>query len=338
MKTATFKINEKNHSEASLNQWQNHFEKIYGKRNKGKDPEVLWFRVFENASKVAESLRRYQYGEAMQFVSHVLCWLSGFCSRTDRNIGRIVWEKYPSVCPYCRKDTEHKVKSCTCQAHRVEIEEAATHKKGTMIDEGTLEYFREHFKKPRTLDRWVNMFAKLYGNSNYAASIEHIGFHLMEEIGEVGRAWRRKQEFATRVQKKLEKDTDIEKAKTQFEMDIDYEIADIFSWLCALVNKISWIIEAAENFGKSANEIKFRSRGAVHFEMPEVTLSSFVFAEYGKGCPNCGKMTCTEECFVTECKFITEEKKCGFDFQKKKSCDFGKTFDQSRACGTISSV
>jgi len=332
-------ISEKNYARASLYQWQNHVERIYGKRNASKPEEIIWFRVLENASKVAENLRRYRYGEGMQSLSHVFCWLCAFCIRTNRNIEEIVWKKYPYVCPYCRKDRERAVKSCTCPGHRMETEETPTHKKEMMINEEILKNFRKIFNKnkPRSLDGWVRMFDRLYENSNYSASIEHIGFHLTEEVGEVGRVWRRKQEFEKRVQKGLEKGTDIKKARFQFEVDLDYEIADVFSWACALINKIRWIIEAAEDFGKSAIEIKIEHRKPGYLPMPKVTLSRFVFDEYGEGCPNCGEMICFEEnCYIIECKFMTEKKICGFYWKGQKSCPYGKA--QSSACGTASSV
>lgn len=339
MKKATVIINEKNHGYASLNQWQSYFQSIYGERNeKIEDPEVVLSRVSENASKVAENLRRYKYGEAMRSLAHVFCWLCGFCSRTRRNLGKIVWRKYPYVCPYCRRDKEDEVKSCTCLGYRVEIEEAPSHKKAKIIDEETLSYFRGFFKnkKPATLDRWVRMFEKLYRNSNYSASIEHIGFHLMEEIGEVSRAWRRKQEFEQRVQKRSERDTqDIEKARKKFDVNVDYEIADVFSWICALINKITWIVEAVENYGKSTMEIRMPPRRPRFISLPKVTLSSYAFSEYKDGCPNCGSPKCSEDCFLTECEFFTEKKKCGFEWKEVLTCDYGKTIGQSHSCGKV---
>jgi NTP pyrophosphatase (non-canonical NTP hydrolase) len=334
MKRTTIEINDGNYAQTSLNQWQNYFESIYEERNrKIKNVEVIWFRVLENASKVAEDLRRYKYGNAMENLSHMFCWLCGFCSRTKRNLGETVWKKYPYVCPYCREDRDKVVKSCNCPGHRMETEETPTHRKEKMINEEILDYFRKTFKKkkPRSLDGWVSMFDKLYKNSNYSASIEHIGFHLMEEIGEVSRAWRRKQEF----EKRKEKNSDIKKARAQLELDLDYEIADVFSWMCALINKISSIADAVENLGKSTIEIRMAHRKTAHMPIPKVALSNFVFAEYGRGCPNCGRKKCLEDCFLTECKFMTEKKKCGYEWKEQRVCDYGKTLEESYVCGKV---
>lgn len=336
--SALFEINDKNYYEASMSQWQNHFEKIYGERNRGKDPEIIWFRVLENASKVAESLRRYEYGNAFIYLAHMFCWTLGFCSLTRRNVKDTVWKKYPYVCPYCRKDRENVFKSCTCMGQRREIEETPTHEKERMLNEQILAHFRTHFakKKPKKLDDWVLMFAKIYDNANYSASVEHIGFHLMEEVGEVSRVFRRMGEYEKRVKRGFEEGTDINKAREQYELDLDYEIADVFSWMCALISKISSIIEAVENYGEMIKIILPRRR-AVELKLPEVTLSSFIFSEYGMGCPNCQQMMCSEDCFLTECKFMIGGKKCGFDWKGKKLCDYGKTREQSYSCGTISS-
>lgn len=330
-------ILEENYNDASMNQWQRHFEKIYGERNKGKDPEIIWFRVLENASKVAENLRRYEYGNAFIYLSHMFCWTLGFCSLIERRVEEIVWKKYPYVCPYCRKDKEEVFKSCTCAGQRREIEETPTHEKERMINEEILTHFRTHFsdRKPRKLDDWVHMFDEIYGNVNYSASIEHIGFHLMEEVGEVGRVLRRSKEYERRVAEGFEKGTDINKARKQYEVDLDYEIADVFSWTCALISKISSIIDAVENYENETIKVTWPRRRPVEFRPPSATLSSFIFSEYGKGCPNCQQVTCSEDCFLTECKFMTRRKKCGFDWKEKELCDYGKTLEQSHSCGTV---
>lgn len=332
------KIKERDYDKASLRMWQEHFRIIYGEKNSHLRPEDLWFRVLENASKVAENLRRYKYAKAFESLAHVTCWISGFVNLQKKDLETIVWKKYPYICPYCRKDEDEVVRPCSCGIKRVELEEAQSYQKETMIREKMTKHFAKGFndKKPSKLDYWIVMYKELYGNVTYSIPIEHIGFHLMEEIGEVSRVLRRRKEFEDRINSGKEKGTDHEMARQQFEYDLDSEIADVFSWVCTLVHKIQSLSKALQEFhdGMSSISIKVTPVKETRYviEIPEVTFSEILYSIYGKGCPNCHNEICGEDCFLSECKFLREGKECGYDWNDKGKCAYG--YKQSNKCGS----
>jgi NTP pyrophosphatase (non-canonical NTP hydrolase) len=332
------KITKSNYANASVNMWQQHFKDIYGKKNKDLSSEELWFRVFENSSKVAENLRRYKYAAAFESLAHVTCWLLGFSTRIEKNVEDVVWKKYPYICPYCRKEKEDVVRPCSCGTMRTQLEEAESAKKEKMVREEMMKYYAERFKdkKPKKLDDWVTMYEQLYGNITYSIPIEHIGFHLMEEIGEVSRCLRRRKEFEKRVGRGLEDGTDLQMARAQFDKDLDSEIADVFSWTCTLVHKIRSLAKALEDFQDHMSEmmqikVTLRSR-EYKFELPEITFSDVLYMIYGKGCPSCQNKVCVEDCFLNECKFVAKNGECAYEWDGKDRCDYGKPKVQSADC------
>jgi len=335
-------FDKENYTEASLNDWQHRFQEIYGEKNQNRRPENIWAQVTENLSKVAENLRRFKYAAAFQSLCHVLCWVCAFVNRTEKNLEDLVWKKYPFVCPYCLRVP------CSCGAVRVKLEEAHTHVKETFIQEEVNRRYAEKFKeqRPSKLDDWVLMYAKLYGNTTYSMPVYQIGFHLMEEDGEVSRILRRKREFETRVEQRLEVGTDLEMARQEFERDLDSELADVYSWLCTLVYKLQTLSRALQDFQGHMNNlkgvspsIKIVKPGAkpteIPYDPPEATFSSVLFWEYGDGCPNCGCNPCSKTCFLRECKFMDKHGKCKFDWSSQKRCNYGKTQSQSEGCGLV---
>lgn len=339
-------ISESNFADCSLTVWQEHFNLIYGKKNESLSSEELWARVYENASKVAENLRRYRYAAAFQSLAHVTCWVLGFANRTRKKLEDVVWRKYPYVCPYCRTlENDEAVRACSCGTKRTQLEEAETHVKATMIQDHVIKHFAEVFKekKPSKIDGWVQMYARLYGNTTYSMPVEHIGFHLMEEIGEVIRVLRRRKEFDRRVEKGLEKGTDVSMAKQAFEYDLDSELADVFSWTCTLAYKIESLAQALKDFQDQLNDLKegrahiriqfpYAKPTDIPFNIPQVTFSSVLYWEYGNGCPNCNSIPCTENCFLSECEYRLRGGKCGFVWSGRDRCKYGKLKSQSDQC------
>jgi NTP pyrophosphatase (non-canonical NTP hydrolase) len=332
------KIKMSNYDKVPLRMWQEHFKTIYGKKNSRLRPEDIWFRVLENASKVAENLRRYKYAKAFESLAHVTCWISGFATRQKKDLETVVWKKYPYICPYCRKDTDEVIRPCSCGIKRVELEEANSYVKETMIRDEMMKYFADKFKnlQPSKLDDWIVMYKKLYGNVIYSIPIEHIGFHLMEEIGEVSRVLRRKKEFEDRVKNGKEKGTDHDIARQQFEYDLDSEIADVFSWVCTLVHKIQLLSKALKEYHDGMPSISIKTTPVREtrypIEIPEVTFSEILYSVYGKGCPNCHNVICSEDCFLSECKFMRDGGQCGYDWTGKDRCAYG--YEQSNKCGS----
>ncbi len=184
---------------SSLNEWQKMFERIYGNVNATLSAEQIWMHVMEEAGEVARDMRKEDYDKLAQDLPDIFAWLCSFATQTGIHIEDAIWTKYPQICPYCLRK-----RNCVC------------------ISEGHATYSRRRLKshiknnhRPISLDSWENMFHEIFGNVNRILSRASIGFHLMEEIGEVASLLRRDQ--------------------TE---EYSIEIADVFAWLVAIPMKM----------------------------------------------------------------------------------------------------
>ncbi|MEM3713059.1 MAG: MazG nucleotide pyrophosphohydrolase domain-containing protein [Thermoproteota archaeon] len=195
----------------SLDRWVKFFDEIYGERNRGMMNEEIWLHVVEEVAELTEDLRkthikpRYNKKGELEGVlvnfADIFAWLCAFVTRHG-SLEEIVWHKFPNICPYCFAD-----KDCLCIARMSYMDKEEREK-----------YLETHRKNknnfPQKLDDWKKMFDRIYGNINRVQSIEQIGFHMTEEVGEVAR------EIRLRRKEELKE-----------------EIADVFAWLIAIILK-----------------------------------------------------------------------------------------------------
>lgn len=160
----------------SLNDWQNIFEKIYGKKDR-RDytaADVL-LHVQEEAAKIDEALRKGLENEAIVALPFLFCWLLGFCNMAKINAEKAVWSKYQGICPYCGRE-----KDCMCITAETKPKEWIKNPQG---------------KVPESLLEWQEMFTKIYGKINKASWPIQIWLHYHEELGEVSREFRLKEKI-----------------------------------------------------------------------------------------------------------------------------------------------
>ena len=176
-----------------LKQWQAMLKRIFGEKNKrDSDSADLLLHVVEEASACAESLRK-ENGALESPIAHMFSWLIAFATSLEIDMEEAVFQKYHGSCPYCGRK-----RNCIC---------ISSEKKPSR-------WFRDRSAKvPRSLAKWQRLFERIYGNVNKVAGREKIWLHLLEEIGDVSKAQRRK------------------RMKT-----IKEELADVFAWLCSLSN------------------------------------------------------------------------------------------------------
>ncbi len=154
----------------SLVQWQEMFRDIYGERNLPLDPGAIWLHLVEEAGEVAKDFRKEYYRDLARDLPDVFAWLCAFANQYGLDLQEVVWEGYPRVCPYCQKAV-----NCLCIGQKkVEKDQAA-------LDN----HRRQRASIPGSLDDWVDMFRDIYGGVNAIQGRAAVGFHLMEEIGEV---------------------------------------------------------------------------------------------------------------------------------------------------------
>ncbi len=93
-------------------------------------------------------------------------WFVSLMNQLHINLEKDLWERFPGVCPYCRK------KPCQCKEIKPE----------KRIDL-TLSLKN---KKPETLEEFQELLEKIYPFSK--RTIEDAGIHLAEEMGELSEA------------------------------------------------------------------------------------------------------------------------------------------------------
>lgn len=183
----------------SLSEWQRMFDEIYGAANRQLEPEVIWMKVVEELGEVATDLRKENYSALEKDLPDVFAWLCAFAERMSRNVEDTVWAKYPGVCPYCLKP-----EFCVCIGGTSRAFSAARIRQ--QVANG---------RRPVTLGEWENMFNTIYGNVNTIVMTPAVGFHLLEEVGEVAKA-----------------------LASPSHAGLDEGIADVFAWTIALSMKI----------------------------------------------------------------------------------------------------
>ena len=229
----------------TLDQWEeNFYEK--GSRHLGElTPSHVWLRSVENAgTRVAEFVRREEYQEAIQSLGEAFGLLCYFVrkfreSHKISSLSEIAWNKYPGMCYACAdKIPENEAigedyVSCICLGMQGKPRSKNKGKK-------RLEHARKKKKKPKTLDEWSDMIKSIYKGAHSVLPISAICLHFIEEIGEVTKELYEYEELAKSENSKSEPKKKIKK--------LEEEIADTFSWIFGLINKIDQLFEKARNY------------------------------------------------------------------------------------------
>lgn len=232
----------------------------------------LWF-VGYIASPIAESVRREDFANAVEQIGEALKWLCCFVQKYSivvpgekvhirKPLSDLVWDKYTGICYACSfLYTEEQVKSerylpCICSTRRAQIErreeflseeeKELNRLRGQMAKQGRK-------PKPSTLDQWAQMIKTVYGPAHFDMPLTAICLHFIEEVGEVSRAIRK-----------------VEEADVQTEWEIgmselEDELADVFSWIFGLLNKVNQYIGKAKSY--------YIRRGLSEDILPEAIIS-----------------------------------------------------------------
>jgi len=230
----------------SLDEWEKHFYERGSEQLGGLTPSSIWLRSVENAgTRVAEFIRREEYQEAVESLGEALGLLCCFVRKYREGhelstLSDIAWNKYPGMCYACAdKIPENEVKqkdyvSCICLGMQGKP-------KAKKKSKENLERAQKMKKKPRTLDEWSGMIKAIYKEAHSVLPISGLCLHFIEEIGEVTREL---YEYDA-----LEKRNTVEKKVLAKKIKkLEGEIADTFSWIFGLVNKIDQLFEKARDY------------------------------------------------------------------------------------------
>lgn len=297
------RLTEDSYKDADLEHWLREFYVLYGPNNKSRSIPDIWLGVMKNASYVAEATRKNNPGEILEGTAHVFSWLCSVIGRCryehndleirskwqfDRTIEEIIFTKYPRHCPLCLQE------ECHCPIKRIYYEEAnsVARTKIWQDNKPKLKRFQETSVMPQTLTQWSDMFSYIYGEVNYSASLDSICFHFLEEIGEAAGAIFKVRRLSPEYVQESEKE------------GIYNELADIFSWLFGLFNKVNRMLVGVERFLVT---YQVPSKENKETSMPPpISIDTILWKSYSrKGekyltCPHCGKNVC--ECGDAETK------------------------------------
>ena len=260
-------ITKENLETSGLDGWVTEFYEIYKNKDRKRSVSDMWLHLVENASKVAEALRRNDLGMASSELAHVFAWLCSFvakCQDKDleaNNIDKIylldepfsdtVYKLFQNLwCKVCRASP------CRCALDRVRYETKIRSK--IQIGKRLASSIPpdERHKIPPTLDKWIEMFEDIYENSDYGYPIDYICFHFLEEVGEVCRAILALSRFAEKTEDELTGPelNELEGLKNNYKE----ELVDVFAWVASLVMKLQFLYKVI-----TGEEGKFRLSGIV---------------------------------------------------------------------------
>ena len=204
------------------------FAEIFAVQNSWLSLDAIWLRVVEEAGQLAEALRTQRVSRLRDddVLADPLAWLFAFANRLGLNLGEVAWSKFPAVCPYCvvgqadfealartteprrtRNEGQGVMSTCHCP-----IDQQPSYDEIQLL----IEPFRlRRDLKPVTLYDWQLMFREIYFEQHARREdLDQLGYHLVEELGEVAREVRSRNFDACKL-----------------------ETADVFSWLLSLGTK-----------------------------------------------------------------------------------------------------
>lgn len=287
---------------------------IYAKQDEMRSIWDVWLHANHHASAIGEEVRKNKpSGALLEEIADFAMWLFTIAVKLNRPLGEktgidkrseepliriskgfsdLLWSKYPGMCPVCywrrtggdrtKEKTEKFGQKCDCL--QVDVESRNQDQKRQHVV-ALREYAKESQESmPTTVDHWQTMFGSIYEANLRHIDLTDIAFHLLEEMGEVSDAIVRMYTYTE---------------KRPFALDelswrqtwLEEEIADVSSWLFALVNKLDFIRVTADEYDK------WRYKDA-HVPRESIQLSRIIWTRYGSDdltafyCQKCKKNEC----------------------------------------------
>jgi len=149
----------------------------------------------------------------------------------------LLWRKYPKLCPTCalQKITdkpENRLETllpCECASRKREIE----YKNARRIRLSKISSYSTKIgeEKPTSIDEWQTMFGSVFAQSIAGLSFVEMALHFLEELGETSDAMIRMYSYTS--------DNFAVGEPNWRQANLEAQLADVFSWLFALIEKIN---------------------------------------------------------------------------------------------------
>lgn len=280
----------------------------------------IWLHTNHHAAAIGEEVRKAKPGGTLlDEIAHFSMWLftllgrlqGGFGSgdvkldsareriiKIGLNYSDLLWQKYPRMCPVCywrrssgdrdREDDDGFRLECDCLLVDVETRGQLQKRKHHLALRAFAKKRADAGEKPASVDEWQAMFGEIFSANLRHLSMSDIAFHLLEELGEVSDAMVRMYTF---------KKGEVAEGELGWKQRwLEEELADVSSWLFALVEKVNTIPEVANEYDR------WWYRGKEVLVRPRITLSRILWIAYGSDevglyCPICDQQA-TCECVL----------------------------------------
>ncbi len=269
--------------------------------------------LFDHASKLGEAIRKDELHTIFSELAELTNWLFGFVAKLNdekegweavfnikTELSDMIWGKYPSTCCHCLEREYGETKQmpvkpfepyrrCNC----LTIYPAVEYRKDREEIKQKRREFADNTKKrkPQTLAGMEKMFHEIYEANTSVWTIESIGFHLLEEVGEISRA-------LIDLYTKRHLDNQGSKRIEAMSAGVCDEVAEVFSWMCSITGKLQRLFKPTDEYYKEM----------VRLPETALTLAKTLSLEWSLWkkykdpmnefyrCPYCGHMPCT--CYV----------------------------------------
>lgn len=305
----------------SISDWMRIFSELYSEVDSHRTPEQMWIAVMAHTSSIGEDIRRFAFNSLLDSAAHTFCWMCSFvnkCNKPDSGIFSIneslcgiVCLKYPKLCGHCG------VNPCACDPVKMDkMHDKSAKYEQLLKDRKSAITSFEGF----SIDDCLYEFSHIYGGRIHIQTLESIGFHFLEEVGEAAVVVRELGQLRhiaddpksgidvaflnnlvkvesivqnyveySRQNEKIKydsRDTGWLKARiVRAKMGLVIELADSFSWFCAILNKLDSIARSIQNHAEQHNQSNLKSL--------EQILNSNYFGSDGKArCPSCMSNPC----------------------------------------------
>jgi len=288
--------------------------KIYEANDRNRSLWDVWCHSLHHAAGVAERARKQSpVTDLCKEVADVALWLFTAVHKLYGKFGEpkplsvetpvdsliriqshcsdLLWHRYPGVCPSCYVRTaigNQQVEKrpefpspCDCLVGNIETR-GKDAKRAAVLE--VLAFSEENQdKKPKSIDQWQTMFGTIFRMNLRQLSLTDAALHLLEEMGEASDAMVRM--YSYRVE-------DFVKGEPNHrQLRLEAQIADVFSWLFGVVEKI-------DSIRQRGLECEQWRTGGGEISASPIRLSEVIWKRYGSDslgclwCPFCSNAVC----------------------------------------------
>lgn len=287
--------------------------RVYEANDRHRSLWDVWCHTLHHAAAIAERARKKAPADDLfKEIADFALWLFTAVHKLEGPIGEIrntnetpletviriqtgcsdlLWHRYPRFCPLCyegRTKGDRKLEKsqsflrpCDCLLKDYQPQEKPLRRAALVALRGFSENTRN--SKPKSIDEWQEMFGMVFRANLRHLSLVDAACHLLEELGEASDAMIRMSSY--RIEDYIKGEPD------HRQLRLEAQVADAFSWLFAVVEKLNSINIRRLDYDR------VHSKGMAVAVTP-VRLSEIIWSRYGSDslksfwCPFCKRTTC----------------------------------------------